>query len=147
MGKINLRVFAMLFVAALTLSLSSCGDDDEDWGSVPSEILQNLQGSWDFQSGTATIMGETHTMSRSEIEQMASQMKVSIWDLRLTFTSSTVNGSRYYVKGEKIVIEGQELVEGFDISIQSLTSTTLVLRESFSYSGFTFSCDLTYRKI
>ncbi len=147
MEKKSFRLIAMLFVAVLTLGFTSCGDDDDDWGSVPEEILKDIKGTWDFQSGTANVMGYSHTMSRSEVQQMASQMNVAIWDLTLRFTASEVNGARYYVKGRKLIIEGQEVVEGFDITIQSLSSSTLVLRESFTFSGYTYSCDLTYRKV
>lgn len=145
---------AMFFVAVLTLGFTSCGDDDDDdsngsggqWGNVPAEVLQNLQGTWDFYSGTSTTMGYTANLSRADVEEIGRQMNFSFWDLTMTFTSSTVNGVRYSVQGDKLIIEGADVVEGFDIRIKSLTESTLVLRESFSLNGTTFSCDLTYKK-
>lgn len=142
---------AALFVVTLSLGFTACGDDDDDngggkWGNVPADIASKIQGTWDFESGTSTFMGFSSNMTRSDIENMSKQINVSIWDLTLTFTSSTVNGARYNVEGRKLIIEGAEAVKGFEITIANLTNTTLVLRESFSYEGMTFSCDLTYEK-
>lgn len=147
------RLMVMFFVTALSLGFTSCGGDDDDddngggkWGNIPTDVLQNLQGTWDFQNGTSTIMGYTTNMSRADVENMGRQMGVSFWDLTLTFTSSTVNGARYNVEGNKLIIEGADAVQGLDITIKSLTSSTLVLRETFSMDGTSFSCDLTYKK-
>ncbi|MBQ7540584.1 MAG: hypothetical protein IJT13_05610 [Bacteroidaceae bacterium] len=155
MEKKLMRICAMFFVALLSVGFIACSSDDEDeyyggsagkWGNVPAEIASKIQGTWDFESGTSTTMGYTVNMSRSDVEQMGRQMGVSFWDLTLTFTSNKVNGAGYNVDGRKLIIEGADAVAGLDITIQSLTESTLVLRESFSLEGMEFSCTLTYRK-
>ena len=87
-------------------------------------------------------------MSRSDFEQMAKQMKVAVWDMTLYITSSSINGARYYVKGDKLYLEGlNAVIKDYDITILTLNSSTLILRESFTFQGVTLTCDITYRKV
>lgn len=97
-------------------------------------------------------MGMTITMDRSSLSQMKAQMeqaigeKVEFWDETLTFSGSKVNGVSYKLDGRKIILEGIDESDGITVSIKSITSSTLVLREDFSMEGIELTADMEYSK-
>lgn len=137
MKKYLTSLFAVIMIAATSVCLLSCGNDGEE-GDGPngesSSYVSMLQGTWEFQTGTETVMGMTITMSRNDLSSMKSQMssmmggtRVEIWDETLKFTSSKVNDVKYTISGSTLKLDGQP--DGFTVTIKSLTSSTLVLHE------------------
>ncbi|MDE7412449.1 MAG: hypothetical protein K2N05_01485 [Muribaculaceae bacterium] len=96
-------MFAMLFVALLVMTVSSCKDDkDEPSGS---DLQSKLQGSWTIKEMKVSTMGQTITMSPSDLDSAAGQMGLSgYYDKNLDFYGSKVNGTNYTINGNKINI-------------------------------------------
>jgi len=153
MKKNLLRLLAIMMVAMLSVGFASCSNDDDDNGtSSSSELINKLQGTWEFQDGTENIMGMTITMDRSSLSQIKAQMeqsmgeRVEFWDEILTFSGSKVNGVNYKLDGRKIVLEGIDESDGITVSIKSISSSTLVLREEFNIEETELTADMNYSK-
>ena len=148
-----LSLMAMIMVAMLSVGFASCGsDDDDDEITGGSELVDKLQGTWQFQKGTETVMGMTITMDRSSLSEMKKSMeqmmgsRVEFWDETLSFSGSKVNGVNYTLKGNELILDGMDAMDGISISVKSVTSSTLVLRESISMEGIEFTADMEYSK-
>lgn len=148
-----LSLLAMIMVAMLSVGFASCGsDDDDDEITGGSELVDKLQGTWQFQKGTETVMGMTITMNRSSLSEMKKSMeqmmgsRVEFWDETLSFSGSKVNGVNYTLKGNELILDGMDAMDGISISVKSVTSSTLVLRESISMEGIELTADMEYRK-
>lgn len=143
-----------MMVAMLSVGFASCSsdDDDDENNSSSTELVNQLQGTWQFQKGSENVMGMTITMDRSSLSQIKAQMeksvgkKVEFWDETLTFSGSKVNGVSYKLDGRKIILEGLDEASGITVSIKSITSSTLVLREDFSMEGIELTADMEYSK-
>ena len=153
--KRYLHLLAIMMVTMLSVGFVSCGsDDDDDDGGVASgsELVDKLQGTWQFQKGTETVMGMTITMDRSSLSQMKQSMeqmmgsKVEFWDETLSFSGSRVNGVSYKLDGNKLILDGMDAMDGIIISVKSVTSSTLVLREEISMEGIDMTADMEYSK-
>lgn len=148
-----LHLLTIMLVAMLSIGFVSCGDDEDDEITGGSELVEKLQGTWQFQKGTETVMGMTITMDRSSLSQMKSSMeqmmgsKVEFWDETLSFSGSKVNGVSYKLEGNKLILDGMDDMKGISISVKSVTSSTLVLREEISMEGIDLSADIEYMKI
>lgn len=148
-----LSLLAMIMVAMLSVGFASCGsDDDDDEITGGSELVDKLQGTWQFQKGTETVMGMTITMNRSSLSEMKKSMeqmmgsRVEFWDETLSFSGSKVNGVNYTLKGNELILDGMDAMDGISISVKSVTSSTLVLRESISMEGIELTADMEYSK-
>lgn len=148
-----LSLLAMIMVAMLSAGFASCGsDDDDDEITGGSELVDKLQGTWQFQKGTETLMGMTITMDRSSLSEMKQSMeqmmgsKVEFWDETLSFSGSKVNGVNYTLKGNELILDGMDTMDGISISVKSVTSSTLVLREAISMEGIELTADMEYSK-
>lgn len=148
-----LSLLAMIMVAMLSVSFASCGsDDDDDEITGGSELVDKLQGTWQFQKGTETVMGMTITMDRSSLGEMKKSMeqmmgsRVEFWDETLSFSGSKVNGVNYTLKGNVLILDGMDAMDGISISVKSITSSTLVLREAISMEGIELTADMEYSK-
>ena len=148
-----LSLMAMIMVAMLSVSFASCGsDDDDDEITGGSELVDKLQGTWQFQKGTETVMGMTITMDRSSLGEMKKSMeqmmgsRVEFWDETLSFSGSKVNGVNYTLKGNVLILDGMDAMDGISISVKSITSSTLVLREAISMEGIELTADMEYSK-
>lgn len=148
-----LSLMAMIMVAMLSVGFASCGsDDDDDEITGGSELVDKLQGTWQFQKGTETVMGMTITMDRSSLSEMKKSMeqmmgsRVEFWDETLSFSGSKVNGVNYTLKGNELILDGMDAMDGISISVKSVTSSTLVLRESISMEGIELTADMEYSK-
>jgi len=150
-----LHLLAIMMVAILSIGFVSCGsDDDDDDGSVASgnELVDKLQGTWQFQKGTENVMGMTITMDRSSLSQMKQSMeqmmgsRVEFWDETLSFSGSRVNGVSYKLDGKKLIFDGMDAMDGISISVKSVTSSILVLREEISMEGVDLTADMEYSK-
>ena len=86
----------VVLMAVMSIGFVACSDNDEpDSG----EVAEQLAGTWQFDHGTTTAMGQTITISRSQLLSTAQQMGVQIWDETLRFSGSKVNGADYVVSG------------------------------------------------
>ena len=148
-----LSLMAMIMVAMLSVGFASCGsDDDDDEITGGSELVDKLQGTWQFQKGTETVMGMTITMDRSSLGEMKKSMeqmmgsRVEFWDETLSFSGSKVNGVNYTLKGNVLILDGMDAMDGISISVKSITSSTLVLREAISMEGIELTADMEYSK-
>lgn len=153
MKKSYLHLLAIIMVAMLSIGFVSCSsDDDDDESAGGSELVDKLQGTWQFQKGTETVMGMTITMDRSSLSQMKQSMeqmmgtRVEFWDETLSFSGSKVNGVNYKLDGNKLILDGMDAMEGISISVKSVTSSTLVLREEISMEGIDLTADMEYSK-
>ena len=141
-----------MMLAVLSVGFVSCGDDDDDEITGGSELVDKLQGTWQFQKGTETVMGMTITMDRSSLSEMKKSMeqmmgtRVEFWDETLSFSGSKVNGVNYKLDGNKLILDGMDAMEGISISVKSVTSSTLVLREEISMEGIDLTADMEYSK-
>ena len=146
-------LLTLVMVAMLSLGLSSCGgDDEEDDVTSGSELVDKLQGTWDFRKGTETVMGMTITMDRSSLKEMKKSMeqmmgsRVEFWDETLSFSGSKVNGVNYKLDGNKLILDGMDVMDGISIYVKSVTPSTLVLREIISMEGIDMTADMEYSK-
>ena len=141
----------IMMVAIVSVGFVSCSKDDDD-NLSNSELVNQLQGTWQFQKGTENVMGMTITMDRSSLSQMKAQMeqaigeKIEFWDETLTFNGSKVNGVSYKLDGRKIILDGIDESDGITISVKSINSSTLVLREDFSMEGIELTADMEYSR-
>ena len=148
----NKKVFSWLALSLfflLSYSLTSCGNDDEEnYNLNKDEIISQLQGEWEFYSGTETIMGITIKMDKASLEEIKSMIgsDFQIWDKTLEFRGYKVNGVDYSLENDKLLLEGIDVFDGFTITIKSLTSSTLVLHEVISVEGIDIVADMEYRK-
>ncbi len=153
MKKNYLHLLAIMMVAMMSVVFVSCGDDNDDVHTTGgSELVDKLQGTWQFQKGTETVMGMTITMDRSSLSQMKQSMeeimgsKVEFWDEVLSFSGSKVNGVNYKLDGNKLILEGIDAMDGISISVKSVTSSALVLREEINMEGINMTADMEYSK-
>lgn len=148
-----LSLLVMIMVAMLSVGFASCGsDDDDDEITGGSELVDKLQGTWQFQKGTETVMGMSITMDRSSLTEMKKSMeqmmgsRVEFWDETLFFSGSKVNGVNYTLKGNELILDGMDAMDGISISVKSVTSSTLVLREAINMEGIELTADMEYSK-
>lgn len=150
--KNYLHLLAIIMVALLSVGFVSCGSDDDDDIPGGSELVDKLQGTWQFSKGTETVMGMTITMDRSSLNEMKKSMeqimgtRVEFWDETLTFSNSKVNGVNYKLKGNELILDGMDSMSGIRIVIKSLSSSTLVLREEISMEGISITADMEYNR-
>ena len=140
-------------LAMLSVGFASCGsDDDDDDITGGSELVDKLQGTWQFSKGIETVMGMTITMDRSSLSEMKKSMeqmmgtRVEFWDETLSFSGSKVNDVSYKLDGNKLILDGMDSMDGISISVKSVTSSTLVLHETISMEGIDLTADMEYSK-
>lgn len=152
MKKRLFNLMAIMVVAIVSVSFVSCSKDDDDGFSSDTELVNQLQGTWEFSKGTEVVMGMTITMDRSSLSEMKKSMeqtmgsKVEFWDETLSFSGSKVNGVNYKLDGNKLILDGMDAMEGISISVKSVSSSALVLREEISMEGIDLTADMEYRK-
>lgn len=153
------KALYMLLIAALMLSLSACGDDDDKVNSN-SSLLQGE--TWTFQKASVNIMGQTFEMTLNEIRQMYSQQmgtsNIMFIDEHLKFEEEHVvmvnTGDRlaykYYSDGT-LWIEGMDDLQGTEgvsmkMRVKSLTATQLVLTCTLNAQGISITEDIYYKR-
>lgn len=149
-----LHLMAIMMVTMLCVCFASCSsdDDDDNGGSSGSELIDKLQGTWQFQRGTETVMGMTITMDRSSLSQIKKSMeemmgsKVEFWDETLSFSGSRVNGVNYTLDGKKLILDGMDAMDGISISVKNISSSTMILREEINMEGISLTADMEYSK-
>ena len=149
MNKSLLSLLTFVLAAFLSASFVSCGNDDENDSGVHGEdLVSQLQGKWEFHSGTETIMGMTITMDKSSLEEFKSMIgsDFQIWDETLEFRGYKVNGVDYSLENNRLLFESMDTFDGFIVTIKSVTSSTLILHEVISVEGIDIVADMEYRK-
>lgn len=153
------KALYLLLIAALMLSLSACGDDDDKVNSN-SSLLQGE--TWTFQKASVNIMGQTFEMTLNEIRQMYSQQmgtsNIMFIDEHLKFEEGHVvmvnTGDRlaykYYSDGT-LWIEGMDDLQGTEgvsmkMRVKSLTATQLVLTCTLNAQGISITEDIYYKR-
>ncbi len=153
------KALYLLLIAALMLSLSACGDDDDKVNSN-SSLLQGE--TWTFQKASVNIMGQTFEMTLNEIRQMYSQQmgtsNIMFIDEHLKFEEGYVvmvnTGDRlaykYYSDGT-LWIEGMDDLQGTEgvsmkMRVKSLTATQLVLTCTLNAQGISITEDVYYKR-
>ncbi len=153
------KALYLLLIAALMLSLSACGDDDDKVNSN-SSLLQGE--TWTFQKASVNIMGQTFEMTLNEIRQMYSQQmgtsNIMFIDEHLKFEEGYVvmvnTGDRlaykYYSDGT-LWIEGMDDLQGTEgvsmkMRVKSLTATQLVLTCTLNAQGISITEDIYYTR-
>lgn len=153
------KALYLLLIAALMLSLSACGDDDDKVNSN-SSLLQGE--TWTFQKASVNIMGQTFEMTLNEIRQMYSQQmgtsNIMFIDEHLKFEEGHVvmvnTGDRlaykYYSDGT-LWIEGMDDLQGTEgvsmkMRVKSLTATQLVLTCTLNAQGISITEDIYYTR-
>ncbi len=150
-------LLTIVMMVMMNVGFTSCSNDDEEengtgGGSSNSEFVNNLQGTWQFQKGTETVMGMTVTVDRSMLSSIKSSMeemlgsRVELWDETLIFSGSKLNGVSYKLEGNKLILEGMDAMEGINIYVKSVTSSTLILHEEISLEGIDLVADMEYSK-
>lgn len=153
------KALYLLLIAALMLSLSACGDDDDKVNSN-SSLLQGE--TWTFQKASVNIMGQTFEMTLNEIRQMYSQQmgtsNIMFIDEHLKFEEGHVvmvnTGDRlaykYYSDGT-LWIEGMDDLQGTEgvsmkMKVKSLTANQLVLTCTLNAQGISITEDIYYTR-
>lgn len=132
-------LLVMLLVFA-GVGATSCGDDDP----TPDAVKEALEGAWQFDHGTASMMGYNVNISRSELLQYASQMGVKIWDETLNFKGNKVNGAQYVVEGNVFYFKDySELVSTFEVSGNTLKFTY----DMTAFTGMACTVELYYSRM
>ncbi len=150
--KNYLHLVIVMMVAMLSVSFVSCSSDDDDNTTDEQELVDKLQGTWQFTKGTEKIMGTTITMDRSTLSEMKRSMeqmmgtRVEFWDETLSFYGNQVNGVNYALKGNKLILDGMDAMAGISISVKSISSSTLVLYEVINMEGIDLTADMEYSK-
>lgn len=150
--KNYLNLLTIMMVAMLSIVFVSCSKDDDENNVSSSELIDKLQGTWEFQKGTEKVMGMTITVDRSSLSEMKKSMeqmmgsRVEFWDETLSFSGSKVNGVNYKLDGNKLILDGMDAMEGISITVKSVTSSTLVLREAINMEGIDLTADMEYSK-
>ena len=149
MNKKNLWRMLSMMIILLSICFTSCEKDDSDnLDSQAKELMSDLQGEWNFFSGTETVMGMTITIDQTFLTEMKSAIgsNIKIWDETLNFNGNKLNGVKYTLKNNQLILEGMEEFKGITISIQSVTSSTLVLHEIINMEGLNIVADMEYHK-
>ena len=150
--KNYLHLVIIMMVAMLSVGFASCSSDDGDSTPNGQELVDKLQGTWQFTKGTEKVMGTTITMDRSTLSEMKRLMeqmmgtRVEFWDETLSFYGNQVNGVNYTLKGNQLILDGMDAMAGISISVKSISSSTLVLHEVISMEGIDLTADMEYSK-
>lgn len=142
---LNLFFYLMSIVAVSCLT--SCSDND---GDGPKDIdPERLEGTWDFESGKMKIAGQTVTIDKDDLGDLASEMGVGgFYDQTLRFSGMRCNGQSYTLDGNKFDWDAWSAsdAEMMDVTIKTLTDTKLVFYIVYNIPGVKATCDMTYSR-
>ena len=143
--KCYLHLLAIMMVAVLSVGFTSCSSDDDENNDEYSEIVQKLQGTWEYGTGTASVMESSPSyISGWEIDELGEDVGASLLNTTISFSGNIVNGTKYSIKGNQIVLSGVPEVN-YRAYIKELTEDKLVLHEVFFRAGG-YDCTLHYNK-
>ncbi len=141
MKKNLFKIAAMLFVCFCCAGLlSSCGDDkDEPSGK---NLQEQLQGTWVFSKMKVSLMGQTVEMDRDDIVDGSGYNE--FYDDVLTFSGDKVNGLKYSIDGNKILLPWYEEQQWW--AKVSFSGSTMVLNCNVVEEGIEMQMWITYVK-
>lgn len=146
-------MLTMIMVAILSVGFVSCGgDDDDSWKNDETELLSKLQGTWEFYGGKETVMGTTITIDKSTLDELKTTLstelgnRVYFWDETLVIEGTRMNNVPFSLKNSQIILDGMDLMEGFTITVKSVSSTKLILHEAINIEGLNLVMDVEYHK-
>lgn len=143
--KNYLHLLAIMMVAMLSVGFTSCSSDDDENNDEYSEIVQKLQGTWEYGTGTASVMESSpNYISGWEINELGEDVGAALLNTTITFNGNMVNGTKFSINGNKIVLSGVPEVN-YRAYIEKLTENKLVLHEVFFRAGG-YDCTLYYDK-
>ncbi len=148
-----LNYFCALLIGVMCVGFVSCGDDDDEpksgsGGGVPgttvtgNDLVEKLQGTWNFSKMKIQVMGQTIEMDRNDLVHNTGYE--NFYDDVLTFSGTKVNGLDYSVDGNKILLPWYES-EGWWQSV-SFSGNTMTLLLDVVYEGVPMKMWLTYIK-
>lgn len=131
--------FYMTLIAVMAVGFTSCGDDDEPKGD---DLVEKLQGTWNFESMKIETMGQTIVMDIDDIRQNTGYDQ--FYDEVLRFDGNKVNGQPYTVKGNKILLPYYEDEEWWmEVSFKG---SNMTLYMSIDYQGYNMKGWTTYSR-
>ncbi len=149
MKKMMRNWMTITLMSILLFGFTACSSDDDKVATLPI-TEENLDGTWEINVATVRVVNLAVPVTAEQIRQTAQQQGVTIWDDKLTFNGSYVNGTPYTIVGNSISIPLLNNVNGFSdmtITIVALTPTTLILRETVTLEGLPIVVDITYDRI
>lgn len=136
-------LLAMLAVAAMAVTMVSCGGDKDDEPEGDS-LVEQLQGTWNFSEMKVTTMGQTVTLTASDLDKFAGDSGYSgYYDKVLDFDGDRVNGVSYNVKGNKINIPAWYDDMWGEVKFKG--STLHIIYEA-EEQGISMTIDISYRR-
>ena len=108
----------------MSLSIVSCGSDKEDEPTGDS-LMDKLQGTWTADYVKLNFMGQTMEMTFDEFKREFGYD--AFYDDVLTFNGMKVNGSTYWIDGNKILLPWYEEAEWWQTVSFSGNKMTLYL--------------------
>lgn len=115
-------ILCALMLAILTPAFTACGSDDEDEPDS-SELLERMQGHWSCTKSEASVMGQSITMTREEIDRLAAEEGKNYMDLELDISGSYINGYRISLNGNRMQWHGFAEYSGVDFVVRISGST------------------------
>lgn len=143
--KILNLFFYLMTIVALSC-FTSCSDSDGDGPKIDQD---QLEGTWDFEFGKMNVAGQTVTIDKDDLGDLASEMGVSgFYDQTLRFSGNRCNGQHYTVDGNKFDWDAwsESDAEMMDVTIKTLTETKLVFHIVYNIPGLKATCDMTYSR-
>lgn len=96
---INISKFISLFIMCIfSISLISCNNDEPE----DQDLVNKLQGTWTFKSMKLAALGQTFELGLDDLKQSGGYS--DFYDDVLSFSGMSVNGSEYYVDGNKVLL-------------------------------------------
>lgn len=134
MKKLFFVINTLIAVSVLLVSFSSCSKEGDGDG----ELIEQLIGTWDINSVTVEIMGQTMSISADEAIQMAKDAaggnNTYIIDQTLNISEGSINGYEFVLRGKKVVkylgMDTSE-IDGLTLTVENVTSNSFILRYKF----------------
>lgn len=98
--KKNISKFIYLIMLSIfSISLTACSNNNEP---EDDDLVNKLQGTWTFSKMKLAALGQTFELGLDELKQSGGYS--DFYDDVLSFNGMKVNGSEYYVDGNKILL-------------------------------------------
>ncbi len=140
------KLFKSLFIIAccVSLGLTSCSKDDDDGPAEPKDddLVEQLQGTWNFHLMKMNVMGQTIEMDLDDIKDNSGYDL--FYDDVLTFRGEKVNGSYYEVDGNEIMLPWYVELDWW--ATVSFSGNKMTMYYNINYEGTPIKMWLTYAK-
>ena len=130
--------FYMALIAVMSVGFTSCGDDEPKGD----DLIEKLQGTWNFESMKIETMGQTIEMDIDDIKHNTGYDQ--FYDAVLRFDGEKVNGQPFTVKGNKILLPYYENEEWWmEVSFKG---SNMTLYMNIDYQGVNMKAWTTYSR-